>query len=73
MRLQHGSTFRFLNGFFTRLDAPGAAPGAWETGPGILETVERVIQSRKVERPEGSYVARLLAKGDPGVRVPYSL
>ena len=53
--------------FFTRLDAPGAAPGAWEAGAGILETVERVIQARKVERPEGSYVARLLAKGDPGV------
>jgi phosphoribosyl-ATP pyrophosphohydrolase/phosphoribosyl-AMP cyclohydrolase len=53
--------------FFTRLDAPGAAPAAWEGGSGVLETVERVIQARKVERPEGSYVARLLAKGDPGV------
>ena len=53
--------------FFTRLDGPGAAPGEWAAGSGILETVERVIQARKVERPEGSYVARLLAKGDPGV------
>jgi phosphoribosyl-ATP pyrophosphohydrolase/phosphoribosyl-AMP cyclohydrolase len=53
--------------FFTRLDAPGTAPGGWDTGGGILEAVERVIQSRRAEPREGSYVSGLLAKGEPHV------
>ncbi len=53
--------------FFTRLDGPETAPARWEAAGGILEAVERVIQSRKAEPREGSYVSRLLAKGDPGM------
>jgi len=49
--------------FFTRLDAPGGEPGSWEAAEGILETVQRVIQSRRAEPREGSYVTRLLAEG----------
>jgi phosphoribosyl-ATP pyrophosphohydrolase len=30
----------------------------------LLETIERVIQSRKVERPAGSYVAGLFDRGE---------
>ena len=30
----------------------------------MLEVLERVLQSRKVERPAGSYVAGLLARGE---------
>jgi phosphoribosyl-ATP pyrophosphohydrolase len=33
----------------------------------VLEAVERVIQSRKVEPREGSYVSSLLARGDPAI------
>ena len=53
--------------FYTRLGGGvsagggGAATGA--AGPGVLEVIERVIQSRKAERPAGSYVARLLERG----------
>jgi phosphoribosyl-ATP pyrophosphohydrolase/phosphoribosyl-AMP cyclohydrolase len=53
--------------FFSRLDAPdGAARAADATGagPGILDVVERVIQSRRATPPAGSYVAGLLAGGD---------
>lgn len=50
--------------FFTRLDAPELAPSGWEASGAILEAVERVIQSRKVEPREGSYVSRLLANGE---------
>ena len=53
--------------FFTRLDAPAAGPTSWEAGCGILEAVERVIQSRKAKPREGSYVSRLLAGGDVGI------
>jgi phosphoribosyl-AMP cyclohydrolase / phosphoribosyl-ATP pyrophosphohydrolase len=53
--------------FFARLDEPGTAPAGWEAGGGILEAVERVIQSRKAEPRKGSYVSGLLAKGDPGM------
>lgn len=54
--------------FFARLDPPAepagdpaAAPAA---GPGILDVVERVIQSRRATPREGSYVSGLLAAGD---------
>jgi phosphoribosyl-ATP pyrophosphohydrolase/phosphoribosyl-AMP cyclohydrolase len=54
--------------FFARLDGPAesgvdpaGAPGA---GPGILDAVERLIQSRRVAPREGSYVSGLLAGGD---------
>lgn len=53
--------------FGSRLDAAGAEPAGGHPGPGVLETVERVIQSRKAAAREGSYVSRLLAKGDPGI------
>ena len=53
--------------FFTRLDEPGGGPTSWEGGAGILEVVERVIQSRKAAPREGSYVSRLLAGGDAGI------
>jgi phosphoribosyl-ATP pyrophosphohydrolase/phosphoribosyl-AMP cyclohydrolase len=54
--------------FFTRIDRPAEAaedpdnaPGA---GPGILDVVERVIQSRRAAPREGSYGSGLLAAGD---------
>jgi phosphoribosyl-ATP pyrophosphohydrolase/phosphoribosyl-AMP cyclohydrolase len=50
--------------FFTRLDGSPAEPRAAGGGPGVLEVVERVIQSRKVSPPPGSYVAALLEKGE---------
>ena len=54
--------------FFRRLDRPAEAgvdpAGASGAGPGILDAVERVIQSRRVAPREGSYVSRLLAGGD---------
>jgi phosphoribosyl-AMP cyclohydrolase / phosphoribosyl-ATP pyrophosphohydrolase len=54
--------------FFTRLDAPAAgasiSPPAPPAGPGILDAIDRVIQSRRAVPPEGSYVAGLLAGGD---------
>ncbi len=53
--------------FFSRIDAPGAVPAGGTAGPVILESVERVIQSRKATPREGSYVSRLLAGGDPGI------
>ena len=53
--------------FYTRLDAPDAAPAGWEAGGAILEVVERVIQSRKAEPREGSYVSALLARGAPAI------
>jgi phosphoribosyl-ATP pyrophosphohydrolase/phosphoribosyl-AMP cyclohydrolase len=48
--------------FFTRLEGLTApkTPGA---GPAMLEVLERVLQSRKVERPSGSYVAGLFERG----------
>jgi phosphoribosyl-AMP cyclohydrolase / phosphoribosyl-ATP pyrophosphohydrolase len=53
--------------FFTRLDAADGAPPDWAASGGILDTVERVIQSRKVEPRPGSYVAGLLARGEPAI------
>jgi phosphoribosyl-ATP pyrophosphohydrolase/phosphoribosyl-AMP cyclohydrolase len=55
--------------FFERVDRPAAAgsPQAAEAGPGILDTVDRVIQSRRVAPREGSYVAGLLAGGEPRI------
>jgi phosphoribosyl-ATP pyrophosphohydrolase/phosphoribosyl-AMP cyclohydrolase len=52
--------------FFSRLSAEGEPRSGW-AGPEILELVERVIQSRKVEPRPGSYVAGLLAKGEAAV------
>ena len=49
--------------FFTRL-AGGASPSAAGAGPAMLEVVERVLQSRKVERPAGSYTASLFERGE---------
>ena len=51
--------------FFTRLSETGAdSPRADNPGPGMLEVLERVIQSRKVDPPPGSYVAGLFDKGE---------
>jgi phosphoribosyl-ATP pyrophosphohydrolase/phosphoribosyl-AMP cyclohydrolase len=54
--------------FFTRLDRPAAsgaeAAPAPVAGPGILDAVERVIQSRRGTPRAGSYVSGLLAGGD---------
>jgi len=50
--------------FFTRL-ADGVAPASGgQAGPAVLEVLERVLQSRKVEPPAGSYVASLFQKGE---------
>ena len=50
--------------FFTRLAAAGAdSPRADAAGPALLEVLERVIESRKVSAPAGSYVAGLLNRG----------
>ncbi len=49
--------------FFTRLGG-GAAPQALGAGPTMLEVLERVLQSRKVERPPGSYTAGLFERGE---------
>lgn len=54
--------------FFTRLDtrvpAPASSPTTAAAGPGILDVLERVIQSRRATPQEGSYVSGLLAAGD---------
>jgi phosphoribosyl-ATP pyrophosphohydrolase/phosphoribosyl-AMP cyclohydrolase len=47
--------------FFTRLS--GTGPGA-ATGLAVLDMVERVLESRKVSPPPGSYVASLFARGE---------
>jgi len=49
--------------FFTELSGEGA-PRLDGAGPAMLEVLERVLQSRKVAPPAGSYVAGLLAKGE---------
>jgi phosphoribosyl-ATP pyrophosphohydrolase/phosphoribosyl-AMP cyclohydrolase len=51
--------------FFTRVEGGEASPRAAGDGPGVLEVLERTIQSRKVDPPVGSYVASLFAKGEP--------
>jgi len=61
--------------FFRRVDAPpggeasdeGVRPRPGAGLAGILEIVGRVIQSRRVEPRVGSYVASLLARGDPAM------
>lgn len=56
--------------FFTRLSGgvPGAGPaGNPGAGPGVLEVIERVLQSRKVTPVPGSYTAGLLAGGEPRI------
>lgn len=51
--------------FFTRLPGAGAdSPRADGVGPGMLEVLERVLQSRKVAPPPGSYVRSLFDKGE---------
>ncbi len=52
--------------FFSRLNSGGAPPPTWD-GPQILDLVERVIQARKADPRPGSYVAGLLAKGEPAI------
>ena len=49
--------------FFSRL-AGGAAPAPAGAGPAMLEVLERVLQSRKVERPADSYTAGLFERGE---------
>jgi phosphoribosyl-ATP pyrophosphohydrolase/phosphoribosyl-AMP cyclohydrolase len=53
--------------FFTRVAGTGPDAGIQAAGPAILETVERVIDSRRAEPREGSYVSKLLEAGDPGL------
>jgi phosphoribosyl-ATP pyrophosphohydrolase/phosphoribosyl-AMP cyclohydrolase len=53
--------------FFTRVDEAGRDARGGADAAGVLEAVERVIQSRKVEPREGSYVSSLLARGDPAI------
>jgi phosphoribosyl-ATP pyrophosphohydrolase/phosphoribosyl-AMP cyclohydrolase len=52
--------------FFTRLEGGmlEAGPKASGAGPAMLEVLERVLQSRKVEPPSGSYVAGLFERGE---------
>ncbi|MGH7419462.1 MAG: bifunctional phosphoribosyl-AMP cyclohydrolase/phosphoribosyl-ATP diphosphatase HisIE [Candidatus Rokuibacteriota bacterium] len=50
--------------FFTSLDDGAATPAPGAAGPGMLEVLERVLESRKVSPPAGSYVAGLLQKGE---------
>ena len=49
--------------FFTRL-AGSPSPSPAGAGPALLEVVERVLQSRKVEGPAGSYTASLFERGE---------
>ncbi len=49
--------------FFNKI-RDGSPGGRAFEGPGILDLVERVIQSRKAEPTPGSYVASLLQKGE---------
>jgi len=49
--------------FFTGLGRR-TAPQAADAGPATLEVLERVLQSRKVERPSGSYTAGLFERGE---------
>jgi phosphoribosyl-ATP pyrophosphohydrolase/phosphoribosyl-AMP cyclohydrolase len=53
--------------FFSRLDGVAADPAAAGAGPAMLEVLERVIESRKVDPPAGSYVAGLFQKGQPQI------
>src|SRR5262249_43509164 len=54
--------------FFTRLfDTDAGPPTEGAAGPAMLEVLERVLESRRVAPPPGSYVADLFAKGDPHI------
>jgi phosphoribosyl-ATP pyrophosphohydrolase/phosphoribosyl-AMP cyclohydrolase len=53
--------------FFTRLDGGEAVPASGAAGPAMLEVLERVLESRKVAPPPGSYVAGLFEKGQPQI------
>lgn len=53
--------------FFTSVDGGEGAPAAGAAGPGMLEVLERVLESRKAAPPPGSYVAGLLEKGQPQI------
>ena len=54
--------------FFTRLAEAGSElPRVGAGGPALLEVLERLVESRKVSAPPGSYVAALLAKGEPHI------
>ena len=53
--------------FFTRLDGGEGTPAPGAAGPAMLEVLERVLESRKVAPPAGSYVAGLFAKGQPQI------
>ena len=53
--------------FFSRLDGVAGGAGAAGAGPAMLEVLERVIESRKVDPPAGSYVAGLFQKGQPQI------
>ena len=54
--------------FFTRVGRPAEAEASREAasgaGPGIIDVIDRVIQSRRAAPREGSYVSGLLAGGD---------
>jgi phosphoribosyl-AMP cyclohydrolase / phosphoribosyl-ATP pyrophosphohydrolase len=50
--------------FFTRLAGTAGAASMGSAGPAMLEVLERVLQSRKVAPPPGSYVASLFEKGE---------
>ena len=50
--------------FFTRVSGGDERPRTGAAGPELLEVLERTIESRKVNPPPGSYVARLFEKGD---------
>ena len=50
--------------FFTSLDDDAATPAPGAAGPAMLEVLERVLESRKLSPPAGSYVAGLLQKGE---------
>jgi phosphoribosyl-ATP pyrophosphohydrolase/phosphoribosyl-AMP cyclohydrolase len=59
--------------FFTRLEdgtlaqavgTQAVGPRASGAGPAMLEVLERVLQSRRVERPSGSYTAGLFERGE---------
>lgn len=50
--------------FFTSLDDGEAMPASGAAGPAMLEVLERVLESRKVSPPAGSYVAGLLQTGE---------
>ena len=50
--------------FFTQLAGTTGMPSTGGAGPAMLEVLERVLQSRKVAPPPGSYVASLFDKGE---------